>query len=303
MKNKFSVWMSEVNLGRKLKRLGLMVGIGLILAGGVVFGLKQMENYTNRLAVFTSKEANGTLYNKPTWMSDPLARQILQESFLPIQKELQDLHRRGMDNKFPEVLARELAKSPWVSKVHWVRRSFGGMFVIHADFREPTALVKLEEGCYLIDQEGYLLPGKYKYDALLDCGLLEIHGVKSRLPEPGKKWVGKDLQGGVALVKLLKTVEFRHQVTAVDVTNYEGRCDRNASWLVLETDRHTLIRWGRPAGEEGGLENTADDKVALLRGAYADYHHIDCNRMFVDITRSQNSVDASIATVGNTTEK
>jgi len=303
MKNRISAWFSEVEFGKKMLRFGLIVFIGLIVVSGVVFGLRQMEEYTKRLAIFTATEVSVSLYNQPVWMSTPLAKQILNESFMPIERKLEDFHRRGLDEKLPELLAVELQQSPWVSKVYWARRSFGGKVVIHADFREPAALVKLEDGCYLIDQDGYLLPGKYKHEALIDCGLMEIHGVRSRLPEAGMKCTGKDLQAGIALVNLLKNVEFRHQITAVDVKNYEGRCDRNASWLVLETNRNTLIRWGRPVGEEGGLENSAEDKVALLRGSYADYHHIDCNRMFVDVTRSPNSVDVSIATVGNLTEK
>ena len=299
MNNKLSTWFSDLKLGKRLLRFGLMVLIIGVVVGGGILGLKQMEKYTSNLAVFTSSEVSVSLYNQPEWMSESLAQQILRESFLPIKDKLRELHHQGLDKKLPEVLAGELGFNPWVSKVHWVRRSFGGKFVIDADFRQPTAMVKLDEGCYLIDDAGYLLPGKYKYDALLECGLMEIHGVKSRLPDQGQRWSGKDLQAGLALVKLLKTVEFRQQVKAVNVSNYEGRCDRNSSWMTLETDRHTTIRWGRPVGEEGGLENTANDKVALLRGAYADYQHIDCNRVFIDVTRSQNSVDASVAAVGS----
>jgi hypothetical protein len=302
MQTRISDWFGELNLGNRLARGGLTVFITLVVLGGVCFGLKQLEGYVNQLPIFTSSEVSVSLYNQPGWMSEPLAEQILKESFLPIQEELRELHRQGQDNKLSEVLAGELVLNPWVNKVFWVRLGFGGKVVISAEFREPTALVNRDDGCFLIDENGYLLPGKYKYDALVKCGILEIHGVKGRIPDAGAKWTGGDLQSGLGLVKLLKSAPFRHQIKAVDVTNFEGRCDRNSSWLVLETDRNTIIRWGRPAGEERGLENTARDKLALVAGAYADYKHIDCNRMFIDIRRSQNAVDASIASVGRPIE-
>ena len=126
-------------------------------------------------------------------------------------------------------------------------------------------------------------------------GLLEIHGSRGTSPEAGKKWNDGDLQAGLALVKLLQKSPFKHQIKAVDVTNYQGRSDPASSWLLIITDRRTVIRWGRPVEQEQGLETTAPQKLALLTGAFLKHRHIDCNRSFIDVRRSPTEVDASIA--------
>jgi hypothetical protein len=288
-------WFKESGVGERLTRLGLIVLISAAVLGGTVLGLKHLESYVGGLPLFTSSEVSVAMYDQPVWMSESLATQILTESFQPIKDDLVELHRQGQDQKLPEVLNDQLAKNPWVSKVHWVRRSFGGKFMINADFREPAAMVQMEKGCYLIDNEGVLLPGKYKYNLLADCGLLEIHGCRGEVPDAGKKWKSVDLQAGLELVKLLQTSPFKHQVKAVDVTNYQGRSDPASSWLVVMTDRRTVIRWGRPMGQEQGLETTAHEKLSLLAGAFVKFKHIDCNRSFVDVRRSATEVDASVA--------
>ncbi len=295
LQGRFFSWIEESGLGTRLLRLVLITVISAGVLGGTFFGLKHLERYVSNLAVFTSSEVSASLYDQPVWMSESLAKQILTESFQPIKDELTNLHRQGQNHKFPEVLNDQLARNSWVRKVHWVRRSFGGKFIINAEFREPAAMVTLEQECYLIDSEGVVLPGKYKYDLLADCGLLEIHGSRGTSPEAGKKWNDGDLQAGLALVKLLQKSPFKHQIKAVDVTNYQGRSDPASSWLLIVTDRRTVIRWGRPVEQEQGLETTAPQKLALLTGAFLKHRHIDCNRSFIDVRRSPTEVDASIA--------
>jgi hypothetical protein len=302
IQEKMFTWLDETQVGKRLARLSVIVVVAAGVVCGAVFGLKHLESYVSGLPLFTSSEVSVAMYDQPTWMSESLATQILTESFQPIKDDLVELHRQGQDQKLPEVLNNQLARNPWVSKVHWVRRSFGGKFMINADFREPAALVQLENGCYLIDNEGVLLPGKYKYELLADCGLIEIHGCRGEAPAAGEKWNSADLTAGLALTKMLEAAPFKHQVKAVDVTNYKGRSDPNSSWLLVVTDRRTVVRWGRPIGQEQGLETTAHEKLSLLTGAFVKFKHIDCNRSFIDVCRSATEVDASIAAAAGGTE-
>ncbi|MFA5863530.1 MAG: hypothetical protein WC975_02475 [Phycisphaerae bacterium] len=301
---KVSRWFGKSNrFNRALSGvLAALIAVGVV--GGVIFGLIYMEKYVERLPVFTTSEVSVCLYNQPAWMSDSLAREILTESFKPIHNQLVQIHQDGKDKDLTRVLTGQLRNNAWVSHVHRIWRSFGGRFVINCDFREPTALVNLDKWCYLIDNAGYLLPGKYKYDTLTNCGMIEIDGVNAQVPATGKLWSSDDLQAGLKLVKLISTVPFKSLIKAVDVSNFRGRNDNAAPWLVLLTDRNTTIHWGKPVGEEHGLETTAAQKLALLAGIYKQCGHIDFNRQYVDIRRSTTQIDASkIAAAGQTDQE
>ncbi len=292
---------SWINKSERLSRClnGVLAALLVVIVlGAAMAGLKQLEKYVSRLPVFTTSEVSVCLNSQPAWMSDALAKEILKESFKPIHNQLVKIHREGHDQELPRVLGDQLRRNAWVNRVLGVSRSYGGQFVISCEFRDPTALVNMKEWCYLIDDEGYILPGKYKYDALTGCGMLEIHGCQGPVPATGELWSREDLQAGLKLVKLLDEVPFKNQVRAVDVSNFMGRNEKLASWITLLTDRGTTIRWGKPVGEERGLENNAAQKLALLAGIYKRTGHIDFGRSFVDVRRSPTSVDVPIASAG-----
>ncbi len=298
-----SDWIGESQQIRRLGNLFLVMILVAAAGGGAIVGLKGLEKYVYKLPLFTSSEVSVSLYNQPTWMSDSLASQILTESFMPIRARLVQLHHQGKDLQLPRVLTDQLALNPWVNRVLWIRRGYGGQFVINAEFCEPTAIVVMDKKtCYLIGGDGKLLPGKYKPEALAGCGLMEIHGCSDNaIPEVGQKWEGEDLQAGLRLVTFLLKCKlpFRDQIRSVDVTNFQGRLDPKSCWVTVITDRGSVIRWGRPVGEERGLETTAAQKLALLARGYQTYGHIDFGKVYVDVRRSPTEVDVSIATVGS----
>ncbi len=264
-------------------------------SGIIVFGLHRLERYVRTLPIFTSSQVTVSLYSQPEWMSKALASEILTKSFVPIRDKLAYLHHTGQDDKLPEILAKQLSKNPWVKRVIWVRRTFAGSVVINCTFREPLAKVKSGNWYYLVDFQGHLLPGKYSAGALDGCGLMEIKGVAGAVPSAGKLWENEDLQAGLKIVKLIRTMPFRKQIKAIDVTNYNGRINPASCWIVLITNRNTIIKWGRPPGKENGLEIPAEQKLALLAGIYKRQGYVDFGRSFVDIRRSATEVDVSIA--------
>ncbi len=279
----------------QLRKITLTLLAIMILFGIAGLSLHQLEQYVRTLPIFTSTQVTVSLESQPPWMSKALAAEILTKSFAPIRSKLAYLHHTGQDEKLPEILAKQLKKNPWVKRVIWVRRTFAGSLVINCTFREPLAQVKSGNWYYLVDFQGYLLPGRYSSSALAGCGLMEIKGVAGTVPKTGKLWKNEDLQSGLKLVKLIRTMPFRKQIKAIDVTNYNGRIDPASCWIVLITARDTIIRWGRPPGQENGLEISADQKLALLTGIYKRHGYVDFGRSFVDIRRSATEVDVSIA--------
>lgn len=78
------------------------------------------------------------------------------------------------------------------------------------------------------------------------------------------------------------------------VHNYGGRENSRESHIQLATDLPgSRIRWGRAPGCEVGIEPSAGEKIALLRGLYRRYQRIDMGRSYVDVRRSAHSVDVA----------
>ncbi len=284
----------EEQIQKHKRTLVILLVVSVLISSGV-WGLSRLEGYVNKLDIFTSSQVTVSLDSQPQWMSKALASQILSESFAPIVDELARIHRQGHNQEIPRILAQQLAKNAWIKKVKWVRRTFAGQMLVNCEFREPAAMLKSKGVYYLIDSNGYLLPGKYNQQAIRTCGLMEIRGAAGSIPSAGKKWNNPDLMAGLRLVKLLRTMPFRKQIQAVDVTNFKGRIDPTRSWILLITDRNTTIRWGRPPGMEDGLETTAQEKLALIAGIYKRQGHVDFGRSFIDVRRSATEVDVSIA--------
>ncbi len=279
----------------QLKKLSLSLLLITFFCAAGLLALDKLEQYVKTLPIFTSSQVTVSLNSQPKWMSKALATEILTKSFTPIRDKLAYLHRTGQDEMLPEILAHQLRKNPWVKQVIWVRRTFAGSLVINCTFREPLAQVKSGTWYYLVDFQGHLLPGKYSAAALTGCGLMEIKGVAGSVPSTGKLWKNEDLQAALKIVKLIRTMPFRKQIRAVDVTNYKGRINPASCWIILVTARDTVIRWGRPVGQENGLEISAEQKLALLAGIYKRHGYVDFGRSFIDIRRSATEVDVSIA--------
>jgi hypothetical protein len=156
---------------------------------------------------------------------------------------------------------------------------------------------------YLIDSEDVRLPGDYPLGDRTRSKLLVISGMdlpvvdgKAAAPQPGEVWAsgathraGEDLLAGMRLVKALQDQPFAHQIDAIDVSNFNGRKDSRAPWILLETvwkkadGSPRVIQWGRPPGEEKYYEVHADAKVKVLNDLYLRFTRIDADRDYVDI--------------------
>jgi len=287
--DKPSWWARFVRIAGPLTLLVLLAGLGL----------GRLDRYVEKLPAIRASRVVVSLYSTPDWMSQGLAEEILHNAAEPIHEGLVNAHRNGEDQRLPELFAKQLARSGWVNKVLWVRRCSGNQLVVNCEFRRPIALAAVGRWRYLVDANGHLLPGKYLAADLAQSGLIEIRGCSGAPPTPGKQWVNPDFQNALKIIKLVGAMSFRDQIKAVDVSNYGGRLAGNASWILLITDRATVIRWGLPPGQERGLENTTRQKLFHLSRIYRRHGHIDYGRAWVDIRWWPTKVDVSIASADN----
>lgn len=153
---------------------------------------------------------------------------------------------------------------------------------IDGPFRQPYALVRSGNLDYLVDITGTRLPVSYQAGQI-DL-LIAITGTQTFPPQPGSVWPGSDVSDGLALIRLLyndgrtsettKPRPWLDQVKAIDVSNSDGS-RRDQPRIVIITERGGRIIWGRPVGQEFGVEIPPHEKLRLLDLEYAERRRID----------------------------
>ncbi|MBL1218879.1 MAG: hypothetical protein D8M59_15475 [Planctomycetes bacterium] len=151
---------------------------------------------------------------------------------------------------------------------------------IDGPIRQPYAQIRAGEVDYLVDITGTRLPlsvqaGQVKI-------LITITGTGTPPPKPGTIWPGSNVADGLALVRLLYTTAnpdddprpWLDQVKTIDVSNADG-ARRDLPRIVIISDRDNRIIWGRPIGQEFGVEIPPHEKMRLLDLEYAERRRID----------------------------
>jgi hypothetical protein len=260
----------------------------LALVGATAVGMNWLRGYVHALPEYNT-ELRLELVGMPAWLERPEHRHIVDSvrAAAAVSSDCEYL-----DEDLARRIAGELGRSGWIRSVGTVEKCYGGAIRAKCEFRKPIAWVMCGDWCYLVDGEGVRLPGRYAHIQVKGAGLLQIAGVRESPPDVGAVWPGRDLTAGVQLAEMIEGCDFRKQINGVLVYNYNGREDSYEPHIQLATDRPGgRIRWGRAPGSEVGIEPSAGQKIALLRGIYRKYRRVDMGRPYVDIRRSPYSVD------------
>src|SRR5690606_9552759 len=113
-----------------------------------------------------------------------------------------------------------LMETGWFDARCTITRERDGTVRVSGDWREPVAAVRFGNLDYLVAARGERLPASYQPDA---SGLKALIGPQVPPPKLGESWIGGDVQAGLALLEFLRTMPFYHQVSAVDVSEYNAR--------------------------------------------------------------------------------
>ncbi len=158
----------------------------------------------------------------------------------------------------------------WIKQITEVRRNVAKdksiqTIEITAEWREPAAWVRVKDLLCLIDADGTRLPGDYHADDRPRSRLMAMTGIDlpatQVVPQPGERWtaaggqLGGDLLAGMNLVNALRHQQFAGQISEIDLSNYEGRQNPLAAWIVLDTvfnvpggsgvPAASQVQWGR----------------------------------------------------------
>ncbi len=225
--------------------------------------------------------------NAPPWMPKELSDH-LRASLKP------HLSEDPYDQASLEAMAQTLGANPWVQRLDRVVRQADNTIHVHAQFRQPAAMVQSKRQWHLIDGMGYRLPNYASAHAttpsraLLKLSKGAITGIARPAPAIGQRWEGEDLSSALKLIAMLDRTDWAAQVRTIDATNHNGRKNKAGAHLVIQTHRGGWVLWGRAPGEEGVFEPAAELKLQNLeRIRTAHDGHIDASGAgwIVDLTQ------------------
>ena len=274
---------------RLLRRVALHTTAAALFVALLLGGATYLRKHVERKIVFPDRPPKVVLVNRPPWMSDFLAEQIIA-AVRPVGTHSAFDHQMLVD------VDAMLRTNPWIREVRRVRRAYdkkpADTIEIDCEYRAPIALVHWRDYYWLVDGDGVKLPEQYTAEQLprivmgpnRRLNIRVVEGVRQPPVESGDKWPGEDLAAGLDLVKLLHGQPYAEEVVKVDVSNYGGRNSNKEAQLTLVTRYGTEIRWGRPVNSKDFfIEVPPNQKLAYLRQVYEQFRRVDGNRPWIDI--------------------
>ena len=175
----------------------------------------------------------------------------------------------ALDRGVAATLAAAFERHPWVERVRSLKVAYPNRVQVELSIRRPVAAVRVDEDYIWVDREGIRLPGVLSRRSLEAGGLVYVEGAMRPVPEVGRPWSDPGVRAAAEIALFLGEDARAFDITAIDVSNINGRIDYRLSEIVLLTAHHTRILWGRPPKSDRLGELTPEEKLRLLRLAAA----------------------------------
>jgi hypothetical protein len=196
------------------------------------------------------------------------------------------------DPKLVEHVGRTFEECPWVRKVSAVERVFPDRLLIRFEYRQAHAAIRRENGFVLVDRDGVRLPGVYATPPACERAV-QIAGVASLPPEPGKVWDDASLRAAVAMADYIpeQSLLRRLGIREVDVANFGGRQDPRRSELSLVAANGCVLAWGRTPETSKFGDLSTEEKLENLREVLAVYPDLNGLRRVTLYFRGSRAVE------------
>ncbi|MGH7179612.1 MAG: hypothetical protein ACREJC_19715 [Tepidisphaeraceae bacterium] len=272
-----------------LRRAALHALAAIALIASAFAGVWVLRRHVDKDVVYLNAAPRIVLKDRPIWMSDYLAEQIVA-SAQPLGAH------SAFDHQLLVTVNDAIRFNPWVRKVRQIRRAYskapGDTIEVDCEFRTPLALVHWQDYYWLVDGEGVKLPEQFTAaqlprivngrDNRLNIRIIE--GVRQAPVESGARWPGDDLAAGLELARYLHGQKFAEEIVCINVANFAGRQSLKDAQLTLITKRRSEIRWGRPvSAKDFFVEISTAQKLELLARVFAQYGRVDAGQPWIDI--------------------
>ena len=267
---------------RRAWHAGGLAVAGLTLVVGWVIVRNALLDYQRENHSLQTPPDAVALIDQPVWMSDSIADPMRLAAAEALSVD-------PFDGAGVQAAAQRLAQTPWIHSVEQVRRRADGRLEVKASYRTPVAAVRDTRNSvdhYLIDSQGVVLAGPWRWRTVRDQGFIVLEGVSDAPPTAGQAWPGEPIQHALALALLLGPEPFAYQIEAVHIEN--NRHTDAGIDLALYTTENRRVLWGAPLGHALTAELMNDQqKLENLRVLHRTYGHIDSVDGTVEVNHIQ----------------
>jgi len=174
-----------------------------------------------------------------------------------------------------EEAGRALIATGWIDQMPTVRWTSHGQISIDARWRTPAAAVRVGDREIIIDWNQRVLPLDYALGVSNQIYFINADGP---LPATGERWVGTDLEEGLALFHRLMQAHLLEQVAGFDL----GKGAQSGTLRII-TNRGASIIWGAGPGHQRPGEEPAGVKIDRLNALLERTGLIDGGAQLVDL--------------------
>ena len=287
--------------GRKSKRASqslslkgiLKVSVVVCVLAGLGIGFVFLGKYVQKAVPVSKQQAILKLFDKPFWVNAHLEEKIYTAA-----------RAYGEDLKLDEDVARSVQENiqSLVSLVDGVKvQATSSSLLITAKWRKPIALVKLGRRNFYIDRNMVVMD----FVPMPELPIVRVKGLSVTLeaPDLGQVWQLDDLKSATVLLnrfgqkdeELTADKPLLFEIDSIDVSNFNGRLNRNKPHIVLYTKDNIQIIWGAEFGTwQRHLEAPDEEKLTNLYDYYKEHGQLLGGAKYINLRYSPDRVSQPI---------
>ena len=232
-----------------------LLGTGFVLAPAA---LKVIPNLAQR-AEYRIRTTDIQIPEPPRWVPAGFLNQIIKKADLPDEVSV-------LDRELAGELGRAFESNPWISGPVQVRIKIPARIEVSFEYRQPTAMVRINDGYYPIDGEGLLLPPQdfpssevARFPRIVGVGAPPVGSV-------GQSWGDERVLGAARLAAVVGPYWDEFQLDTIEVPKRETAEQKyDELQYALTAKGGSRIIWGRAPGAGHPLEITDDQKIGRIK--------------------------------------
>jgi len=235
--------------------IAALIGVAVVLGPS---SLKHLPSLAER-SEYRLRRSDIHIPETPHWIPTGFVQQVLKQAKIEDDVSI-------LDRELAERLGKAFESHPWVRGPVNVRVTIPARIDITFDYRQPVAMVAINDGFYPIDADGRLLPPEDfppsevgRFPRIVGVGAPPSGHI-------GQPWGDERVTGAARLALVLGPCWDEFKLSTIEVPRREtAEQQYDELQFVIATKGGSRIIWGRAPGHGHPLEVTDNQKVGRLR--------------------------------------
>jgi hypothetical protein len=239
--------------------------MGTVIVTAMLILFYEMQRRVEKMPRFQVRFSSLDLYNEQdfSWIKGQDMRRLLRVPLSPKGRSV-------FDPKLLGVVRVAFLSNPWVRSDDMVRRQYPNTVTFQVRLRRPVAYVKQSRKLFLVDGDGFRLPGTY-FRPVPELKLPFVSGASetSAAPPIGMAFDNPRLARALDLVAIMDSYKrlldkYNEYIEEIDVSNVGST---EGSEVDFRLSSGMVFEWGRTPGSGNLPVLTTKQKIENLRRA------------------------------------